>query len=755
MPPVVRTVRASPRWPAPDGSRRDGWEWLPAARPLLDALVNGTSQDFQSVLSSTLADIREAASVDVLALFTVEGSDEAPAPLRLACADCMDAAEPDARVPVSLDDTVAQRVATALWPSLPIDFAVEIPLTRLREGHPPLGWLVALGVAGDAESAERIARARVVLEQVAWVLVLALRLGWCRGEAPHGGTRPHGFERARSWSGLDPEERAILFSLGTEETLEEPSAAPAPSAPQVGENDSALRKRTDDDAAERPRDHGGEVLESSRQLDVSRSGIATGEQPTRAVDENVQFTVYRPRRIPPEVWCRVLAFAHLAERRADGPPDAPDPVEEMQLQARQLLGDDAAAYADTTQDSGGAIPRAGEITFMLDFPDLQVNPTRRSFRWLEDVQREEFHVRAAAALDGRTVRGTLRVHAGALLVAEVALAIRVDATVERPSARDAEADQVRPYRRIFPSYSHLDEAVVRQVEAYAQTLGDEYLRDVTHLRSGEVWSERLADFIREADVFQLFWSRHSMRSLWVRREWEYALSLGRPSFIRPTYWETPMPEAPDQDLPPAALRALHFHCLAVGDSAPAPAPPEPAPAPPPQAAAPPPHPGSWGPHGPRVPPQEAPPAPPASRRPQATQRRAQMMIAALLFVGLVGGSLTWRQVASNGGAGAGPPAASTAPSETPAEVVRLAAVSPDGTRLASMDTDFLIRVRSLHGGEPDLVISTKLNRNDVVALRFSPDGTRVVCETRGGETVEWDARTGAKLARASQFSSAA
>jgi hypothetical protein len=225
---------------------------------------------------------------------------------------------------------------------------------------------------------------------------------------------------------------------------------------------------------------------------------------TQAVDDNVQFTVYRPRRIPPEVWCRVLAFAHLAERRPDAAEDAPDPIEEVQRQARQALGDEASAYVDTTQDSAGAIPREGDITFVLEPAEAPLRRVHFQVGEVEDVQREEFHVRAAAALDGRTVRGTLRVHAGALLVAEVALAIRVDATVARPLARDAEAEHARPYRRIFPSYSHLDEPIIRQVEAYAQTLGDEYLRDVTHLRAGELWSERLTDFIRQADVFQLF-----------------------------------------------------------------------------------------------------------------------------------------------------------------------------------------------------------------------------------------------------------
>jgi formylglycine-generating enzyme required for sulfatase activity len=45
----------------------------------------------------------------------------------------------------------------------------------------------------------------------------------------------------------------------------------------------------------------------------------------------------------------------------------------------------------------------------------------------------------------------------------------------------------------------------------------------------------------------------------VRQEWEYALSLSRPSFVRPVYWEQPMPERPDRGLPPESLRKLHFH----------------------------------------------------------------------------------------------------------------------------------------------------------------------------------------------------
>jgi cell division protein FtsB len=287
-----------------------------------------------------------------------------------------------------------------------------------------------------------------------------------------------------------------------------------------------------------------------------REVVRPSEQPLY-VDENVQFTVYRPRVVAPAKWYPLLAFAHLSERPPDAPPGTPDPVEEVYRQARQVLGAQAKDYQDVTQDSRLAVPREGELTLVPEMPGVTFNPPRRSFLWTEPVHREEFRLKAGAALDGKTVRGRLTVFLGAVILADVPLTLRVDAR-HRSAAEDAEAEKARPYRKIFASYSHRDLHVVQQVEQLARVFGDQYLRDWTHLRAGEVWDDRLLELIRQADVFQLFWSKNAMRSPYCRREWEYALSLGRPHFIRPTYWEEPLPATPDGSLPPPELRRLHF-----------------------------------------------------------------------------------------------------------------------------------------------------------------------------------------------------
>ena len=276
-------------------------------------------------------------------------------------------------------------------------------------------------------------------------------------------------------------------------------------------------------------------------------------------DENVQFTVYRPKTIIPEKWHTMLAFAHLSEKAPDASPDDPDPVEEVARQARQILGQ-AADYGQTTQDSSQAIPRDGEITMVPVVQGIAFNPPRRTFLWTEAVHREEFRLRAASpGLEPKTVlRGRLTLYLGTLIIAEIPLKFQVEFEASSVPAQNMATAQARPYRKIFASYSHQDTAIVEHIEHYANAVGDTYLRDALNLRAGQDWNDELLRMIDQADIFQLFWSSNSMRSKYCRQEWEYALGLNRSSFIRPTYWEDPLPSLPHESLPPPELSRLHF-----------------------------------------------------------------------------------------------------------------------------------------------------------------------------------------------------
>ncbi|MCB9728714.1 MAG: toll/interleukin-1 receptor domain-containing protein [Deltaproteobacteria bacterium] len=293
--------------------------------------------------------------------------------------------------------------------------------------------------------------------------------------------------------------------------------------------------------------------------------VARPPSPTeRLAGDDVQFTVYRPDLIAPGQWADLLVFAHLARPRPGAAPDAPSPLEEVHRQAAALLGDDLPDYEDLRADAAAPVPREGELTLVPTIEGVRFVPPQRPMTWLEDVHSERFKMRAAPELDGATARGHLLVRLGAIVLADIPLAIPVSSEVRAPRPA-APAESATPYRRIFASYSHKDVEVVHQFERYAKGIGDRYLRDVVHLRAGEVWSAALERLIDEADVFQLFWSGHSMRSPYVRKEWEYALALGRPRFVRPTYWTRPLPADEALGLPPQTLRDLEFGYIGTED----------------------------------------------------------------------------------------------------------------------------------------------------------------------------------------------
>jgi type VI secretion system protein ImpJ len=297
---------------------------------------------------------------------------------------------------------------------------------------------------------------------------------------------------------------------------------------------------------------------------------ATTDLPEMHVDENLQFTVYRPKQLRALTWQPFLAFAHLSERAADAAASEPDPIEEVATQAEAVLGQSLNDYRALIQPTRQAVARESQLTFIPVVHGLKFDPPQHSFQWKGVVHRALFLVRAGPESVGKTLRGRLSVFLGSIVIAEVPLGLIV--TAQSGSDPDGQLIPTNPtarFRKIFASYSHRDHEIVEEFRRYARVLGDEYLQDVVSLRSGDVWDTRLKQLITDADIFQLFWSWNSMDSKFVRAEWEHAIGLGRPEFIRPLYWEDPLPCRPEAGLPPEVLQRVHFQWLPSRGVAPA------------------------------------------------------------------------------------------------------------------------------------------------------------------------------------------
>jgi formylglycine-generating enzyme required for sulfatase activity/serine/threonine protein kinase len=292
----------------------------------------------------------------------------------------------------------------------------------------------------------------------------------------------------------------------------------------------------------------------------------TDESKPLFVDQDVQFTVYAPLKIKPEKIYTLLAFAHLSKRRDDAPEDERDPIEEMKDQAARILGDQRPDYHDLKKPSSQPIPRGGDLTFVPVVQGISFSPARRSFTWRKSVHREEFDMWAERDFDGQTLTGRMTVFLGSVIIAEVPLTITVDSQTA-PAAERISIDapqSARRVRQVFASYSQQDEPVVAELANLAPLFGSRFLLDRTHLEPGEDRRQGLQRLIREADVFQLFWSRNAMRSADTVDEIKYAATLGRPGFILPTYWEDPLPRDLAAGLPPPEIERLNFYRIYPG-----------------------------------------------------------------------------------------------------------------------------------------------------------------------------------------------
>ena len=304
------------------------------------------------------------------------------------------------------------------------------------------------------------------------------------------------------------------------------------------------------------------IHEDAVETDIAASGtgprVPAPAVPTHpVVDNDVRFTVYRPQQIWTGKWASLLVYVHKTEL-VDDPlsPEKLDPIKQVEARANAVFGD--KSVHSLSQDARHGLPRGTVLRITPDFPGIQCRPHAVEFEWSAPPHEAAFKIRASPELAGGYVFGTVRIWCGPFLLGEISIRISIaDGSGATPVAEPV-AEAVRRYRKIFPSYSSRDASIVATFAESARAIGDEFLRNAIELKSKERGHRELLTMIDEADVFQLFWSNNSMRSSRCQSEWEYALGLNRPHFIRPLYWEEPFPVDSVLGQPSDQLRDLTF-----------------------------------------------------------------------------------------------------------------------------------------------------------------------------------------------------
>ena len=286
-------------------------------------------------------------------------------------------------------------------------------------------------------------------------------------------------------------------------------------------------------------------------LYLRRRVVAGGGGPvTPPRPSTVEFTVSYPRSITRQTWYTLLTYVHV-----------PEAASAVQNHTDLILGSERLkSYLSVGKRPTKSVEPGAQITVVPEFPGCRMNPPHGIVSWLEDWHCVEFRFKLESDVEpnkqGQALEGRVTFYVGPILVSEITVSPTLENKQFRASGPPITA-MSEGYQAVFVSYSHEDSEIVDQLEKAYRVLGMEYLRDIRVLRSGDTWNSTLLGKIEVADVFQLCWSQAAKRSEYVTREWRHALAQKRKSFVRPMYWQIPMPE------PPPELAEIHFAYLSL------------------------------------------------------------------------------------------------------------------------------------------------------------------------------------------------
>lgn len=261
--------------------------------------------------------------------------------------------------------------------------------------------------------------------------------------------------------------------------------------------------------------------------------------------EQVEFTAGYLGRMSPETQAPLFVYIHTAAMEAE--------IEQRLKAQAERFGE---RLRSSDAEARSLIPLGTALEVTPHIHELVASPTVQQVVWSGELEELAFQLRFTGPPGApATCAGFIDVTASGLPIAQLPLSIVVDSAKVKSKVQLASAKAVE---RIFASYSHQDADVVKACKAVYRALGVQLFVDKDNIPTGKEWWDVLRTSISNHDLFQLFWSRTSAISENVADEWRLALSL-RPAkgerFLRPVYWEHPMPA------PPNELGKLHFGYL--------------------------------------------------------------------------------------------------------------------------------------------------------------------------------------------------
>lgn len=213
-------------------------------------------------------------------------------------------------------------------------------------------------------------------------------------------------------------------------------------------------------------------------------------------------------------------------------------------------------YDELNQKINKVVIKKGDsVSIEVKSETFTIIHERIDFKWELNYNKFQVKFRSPTAIGKGEIFVSVKVND--LLVARMLISVSVENRVWDDEQLLANTSF---FEQIFVSYARKDMAIIKNYTRRYKALGIKVFIDTDEIRSGQNWKQEIVKHLQKSDVFQLFWSNAARKSGYVRDEYEQALDLikagkKKNNYIRPNYWEVPMPAIPEK------LSHINFHKL--------------------------------------------------------------------------------------------------------------------------------------------------------------------------------------------------
>lgn len=149
---------------------------------------------------------------------------------------------------------------------------------------------------------------------------------------------------------------------------------------------------------------------------------------------------------------------------------------------------------------------------------------RKSVVWNGSFRKCTFNYFVPEELDVEELRCELKYYVNGTLIGDSQFTTQIVAETPRELHTEVTSEK---YHKIFISYAHLDFDKVKFMAAAYRAQGVDYFFDRDYLKAGDIYPEKIREYINTCDLFVLCWSSNAAKSEYVQLEKAQALPLAK------------------------------------------------------------------------------------------------------------------------------------------------------------------------------------------------------------------------------------